>query len=167
MTARSLLLFVLPMVLTVGCAAEAMEEEEMGETESAQTAPASSTRRDAVVDQARRDRLAGEEATGYLGIVTGDAKGAKKAPRDLSARVSHINIQRRALYTEIAQRNGVTVSEVAQTTACLLFRDRVAVGEAYRTDDARWEIHTESDAIEIPAFCNRETVTVTVETEER
>lgn len=150
MFSRSLALLLVSLV-AVGCTAEASEEE-VGETESQL---ATNSRRDGVVDQARRDRLVGEESTGYLGLVTGDARGAKRAPSDLAARIAHINIQRRALYTEVATKNGATVSDAAQTTACILFRDRVTVGEAYRTEDARWTVHTETAPVEMPSFCDR------------
>lgn len=168
---------VLLAVFAIGCAAESKNgQPESGEpSESSESdvvsgagtddlkaaspednsSPAASAKgRDAIVDQARLDQLVGEEATGYLGLVT-DTKltEGKNAPSDLDARVQNINIQRKALYTDLATKDGVTVSEVAQTTACILLRDKVKVGEAYRTEDTEWKIRTFDVPVTPPSFC--------------
>ena len=151
-----LLLPALSLALVIGCAAPGEDEDTIAAESDLTAGAASSQSRDQVVDQARANRLVGEQATGYLGLVdeaeiTGDAQ----APRDLSARVQHINIQRRALYTESAERTRVTVQMVAETSACVLLRDRVKVGEAYRSEHERWAVHTASEPVEIPSFCAR------------
>src|SRR3546814_5312536 len=85
---------------------------------------------DPVVEQARAQGVVGEQADGYLGF-------AKSAAGDLKSRVDAINIKRRAFYTDLAAKRGVTVQEVAAATACELFQTRVVPGEAYRSEKDR------------------------------
>lgn len=157
---------VLLAVFAIGCAADpggsdeteavAWGTDDLKEASPEDTtSPAASAHvRDAIVDQARASTLVGEESTGYLGLVTDpDLVAGKSAPSDLDARVKHINIQRRALYTEIATKNGVTVNEVAQTTACILLREKVKVGEAYRTEAAEWKVRIFDLPVVTPSFC--------------
>jgi uncharacterized protein YdbL (DUF1318 family) len=166
MTLRTFLL-ALPTVFAIGCAADPSGREETAEPVSVgtddlreasaedTTSPAASARgRDEVVDQARAHQLVGEESSGYLGLVT-DAElvAGQPLPGDLEARVSHINIQRRALYTELATKNAVTVNDVAQTTACILLRDKVKIGEAYRTEGAEWKVRVFDVPVATPSFC--------------
>lgn len=156
-------------VFAIGCAAEpagdeteapvafSMDDLRQASPEDTTSPAASAKGRDAVVDQARLDKLVGEEATGYLGLVTDTALIAgKSAPGDLEARVQNINIQRRAIYTDLATKNGVTVNDVAQTTACILLRDKVKVGEAYRTEDTAWKVRVFDVPVTTPSFCQNE-----------
>lgn len=172
MTLKSCLLLVLPAMLAIGCAAEPASEDGESSSEAVSTKnnadlrepspakaepAASATTRDAVVDKARADQLVGEESTGYLGLVTDSAiVGDKKAASDLEARVNHINIQRRAIYTDLATKDAVTVNAVAQTAACILFRDKVKLGEAYRTEGAEWKINQADIPMLMPSFCATE-----------
>lgn len=169
MTIRGWLL-VLPALFAIGCAAEAGGSKEDAPAESVvsgtddlreaspmdETSPAATAKgRDPVVDQARADKLVGEEATGYLALVNDQEMIAgKSAPSDLQARVSDINIKRRALYTDLATKNNVTVDQVAQTTACILLRDKVKVGEAYRTEDTKWKVRVFDIPVTTPSFCD-------------
>lgn len=57
-----------------------------------------------------------EQANGYL-QATGDAPG------DVNAMVKNINAKRKAQYQKIAQKNGVTVDQVAKLTANKLRKD--------------------------------------------
>jgi uncharacterized protein YdbL (DUF1318 family) len=169
MTIRGWLL-VLPAVFAIGCAANpsgpsdpapAAEPDPAGtedlreaspEDESSPAASAKGT--DAVVDQARADQLVGEQTTGYLALVDDqDLIVGKNAPTDLDARVENINAQRRALYTDLAAKDGVTVETVAQTTACVLLREKVKVGEAYRTETSKWKVRTFDVPVSTPSFC--------------
>src|SRR3712207_1026521 len=88
----------------------------------------------------------GEQADGYLGIV------GSPSP-DLRAQVDAINIKRRAYYTEIAAKRGAKIEEVAATTACELFRTKVAPGQYYRGTDGAWQKREGSAAVPLPAYC--------------
>jgi uncharacterized protein YdbL (DUF1318 family) len=96
--------------------------------------------------QLRASGQAGEQADGYLGIV-GSASSA------LRAQVDSVNIKRRAYYTDLAARRGAKIEEVAATTACELFRTKVAVGQYYRLPDGVWRQRDGSTPIPLPAYC--------------
>ena len=87
----------------------------------------------------------GEQADGYLGLVG-------SAPADVRAKVDAINIQRRAYYTDLAAKRGAKIEEVAATTACELFRTKVAQGQYYRSVDGRWQ-QRGAAAIQLPSYC--------------
>jgi hypothetical protein len=130
-------------VFAIGCA-EASPDDDSASTEDALT----NEGRDPIVDAARRAARIGEDATGYLGFVEADPQA------ELRAHVAHINIKRRALYTEISVRRGITVAEVAQATACVLFRERIAIGEAYRTvEGGTWTVRQSATPLVLPSFC--------------
>jgi uncharacterized protein YdbL (DUF1318 family) len=57
------------------------------------------------LDQAKAQGLVGEQADGYLGVVTGSPEA--------SALVSDVNAKRRAEYAEIAKKRGTSVDAVA------------------------------------------------------
>ena len=88
---------------------------------------------------------AGEQADGYLGIV-----GSPSAA--LRAQVDSVNIKRRAYYTDLAARRGAKIEEVAATTACELFRTKVAPGQYYRGTDGAWH-QRGSEPIPLPGYC--------------
>lgn len=104
---------------------------------------------DPVVEQARSAGQVGEQVDGYLGIVNPGA-----ASGDLKARVDQINIKRRAFYTDLAVKRGVTVMEVAGTTACQLFKTRIEPGQFYRSEDGAWQQRQGNAAVKVPAYCN-------------
>ena len=87
----------------------------------------------------------GEQADGYLGVVG-------SVPASVRAQVDSINIQRRAYYTGLAARRGAKIEEVAATTACELFRTKVAVGQFYRGTDGAWK-KRDGDPIPLPSYC--------------
>ena len=95
--------------------------------------------------QLRSSGKAGEQADGYLGVVG-------SADASLRAQVDAINIQRRAYYTDLAGKRGAKIEEVAATTACELFRTKVAPGQYYRGTDGVWKKH-EGGAVPLPAYC--------------
>lgn len=151
MTARSLLLLlVLPMVLTIGCAAEAPEEEEMGDTESHIEKPVAESRE--IVNQAISDRLVGQEPTGYLSVVTGDVRGTKKAPKDLGKHVAVINEELRQIYTGVA----VVILVTAKIAVCRLF-ESLSDGAAYLNEEGEWVLRTNEAPDNIPSFCRQVT----------
>ena len=88
---------------------------------------------------------AGEQADGYLGVV-GSASGAVRS------QVESINIKRRAYYTDLAAKRGAKIEEVAATTACELFRTKVAPGQYYRLPDGVWR-KRDSAPIPLPGYC--------------
>lgn len=84
----------------------------------------------AAVNAARSAGVVGERFDGYLGIA-GPASGIVRS------QVATINIQRRSLYSRLAASKGVSPQDVGITAGCQLLA-RVAVGEAYLTNDGRW-----------------------------
>jgi uncharacterized protein YdbL (DUF1318 family) len=88
----------------------------------------------------------GEQADGYLGVV-GSVSSAVRA------QVDSVNIQRRAYYTDLAARRGAKIEEVAATTACELFRTKVAPGQFYRGTDGVWKKRAPGEAVPLPSYC--------------
>jgi uncharacterized protein YdbL (DUF1318 family) len=95
--------------------------------------------------QLRASGQAGEQADGYLGVV-GNAGG------DVRAQVEAVNIKRRALYTDLAAKRGVKIEEAAASTACEIFKTRVAPGQYYRLTDGVWR-KRDSTPIPLPSYC--------------
>jgi hypothetical protein len=87
----------------------------------------------------------GEQADGYLGLVG-------SAPAAVRAQVDSVNIKRRAYYTDLAAKRGAKIEEVAATTACELFRTKVAQGQYYRLPDGVWR-QRDSAPIPLPSYC--------------
>lgn len=85
----------------------------------------------AAIIAARRAGQIGERFDGYLGLVT-----ANPTP-ELRRQVGAINIRRRALYSQLASRRGVSPEEVGITTACSLFK-RLNVGDYYLLGQGGW-----------------------------
>lgn len=101
---------------------------------------------DAFLDQARASGQIGEQADGYVGAVKG-------ASGDLKARIDQINIKRKAAYTQLAERRGVSVNEVAAATACELFQSRVGPGQYYRTEGGQWVQRQGNAPVQMPSYC--------------
>jgi hypothetical protein len=100
---------------------------------------------DALVSAALASGDVGEQSDGYLGIkgtVSGDVRGA----------VDAINIRRRAAYTDLAGKRGVTVSDVAAATGCQTLASRVKAGQAYRVGTGAWQVKG-AEPIALPAYC--------------
>jgi uncharacterized protein YdbL (DUF1318 family) len=94
----------------------------------------------------RASGQAGEQADGYLGIVGGGSGGLRQ-------QVDAINIKRRAYYTDLASKRGAKIEEVAATTACELFRTKVAPGQYYRLPDGVWRQRDGNTPIPLPSYC--------------
>lgn len=92
----------------------------------------------------RASGQAGEQADGYLGLVSGGA--------DVQARVDQVNIKRKALYTELATQRSVTVQDVAESTACKLLAERVAIGQFYKLDVGGFQKRADGP-MPLPARC--------------
>jgi uncharacterized protein YdbL (DUF1318 family) len=94
----------------------------------------------------RATGMVGEQADGYLGLVgSGDPA--------LRGQVESINIKRRAYYTDLASRRGAKIEEVAATTACELFRTKVASGQYFRGTDGAWRQRAGDSAVPLPSYC--------------
>src|SRR4051812_24926282 len=94
----------------------------------------------------RASGQAGEQADGYLGVV-GSASAA------LRSQVDAVNIKRRAYYTDLAAKRGAKIEEVAATTACELFRNKVGAGQYYRLPDGVWRQRDGATPIPLPGYC--------------
>jgi uncharacterized protein YdbL (DUF1318 family) len=87
--------------------------------------------RDPAYAAARSAGQVGEKMDGYLGIVGG-------ATPALRALVDDLNIKRRAVYSQKAQAQRVTVEEYAFTSGCLLIGQTTA-GEKYQAPGGAWQ----------------------------
>lgn len=94
---------------------------------------------------ARSNGLIGERFDGYLGAVG-------PLPSGLRSQVAAINIKRRALFSDLASRRGVSAQEVGITTACALFA-RVATGEVYMLTEGQWRRRQPGEAAPRPEYC--------------
>ena len=97
------------------------------------------------VAQAIEAGQVGERFDGYMGF-------ASTPSPEVQRRVQSINIQRRNLYTQLAERRGVIPDLVGKATACQLF-SQLAAGEPYLLDDGRWRRHTSREAVPVPQHC--------------
>lgn len=98
---------------------------------------------DPVIAAAQSAGTVGEQSDGYLGL-----HGAASA--DVRARVEQINIKRRAVYTDLAAKKGVSVTEIAGATACQIL-DSVGEGQFYRDVGGAWRAR--HGTIVKPSFC--------------
>lgn len=87
----------------------------------------------------------GEQADGYLGIA-GSVSDAVRSE------VESINIKRRAAYTELASKRGVTVQDVAAATGCQTLSNRVRQGQVYRIGAGPWQTKG-ATPIALPSYC--------------
>lgn len=85
-----------------------------------------------VIDQAKNQCEIGEQADGYLGVVSG------QSPSDAVRReMRDVNQQRKAAYADIAQRNGVSTEVTAALTAEKLIA-RARPGQCVRNQQGDW-----------------------------
>ncbi|WP_297512414.1 YdbL family protein [uncultured Caulobacter sp.] len=84
----------------------------------------------AAVDAGKAAGTVGEQADGYLGIVSGGDAA-------LRAAVAEINTGRAAAYKDIAAKTGVTAEAAGQATAKQLYA-RLAPGQYWRPLDGGW-----------------------------
>lgn len=97
------------------------------------------------VDAARAAGSVGERFDGYLGF-------AAAVDPPVRSQVSAINIQRRALYSNLAARKGVSPNDVGITAACELLA-RVPVGGAYLLGDGAWRRRAVGQGAPVPDYC--------------
>ena len=106
-------------------------------TASAQPSPS--------VSAARAAGQAGERYDGYLGVRTAVSLPVRKA-------IESVNIRRRALYTDLAARRGVSPQEVGITAGCSVLQ-RVAAGEWYLLGDGVWRQRRAGQPAPLPDYC--------------
>jgi len=97
------------------------------------------------VAQAMSAGAVGEQADGYLGIA-GSVSAAVRSE------VEAINIKRRAAYTDLAAKRGVTVADMAAATGCQTLANRVKAGQAYRIGNGPWQTKG-SGPVALPSYC--------------
>jgi len=95
--------------------------------------------------QLRASGQAGEQADGYMGLIGNAGAGIR-------SQVESVNIKRRALYTDLAQKRGVKIEEAAASTACEIFKTRVQPGQYYRLTDGVWR-KRDNTPVPLPAYC--------------
>lgn len=88
----------------------------------------------------------GEQADGYLGFRNAPSAAVK-------AEVDAINIKRRAAYTDLAAKRGVSVSDMAAATGCLTLTTKVGPGRAYRGTDGIWQVRQGDAPVPKPSYC--------------
>ena len=97
------------------------------------------------VSAALADGSVGEQSDGYLGF-----NGTVSA--DVRSGVEAINIKRRAAYTDLAAKRGVTVADMAAATGCQTLASRVKQGQAYRIGGGAWQSKG-AGPIPLPDYC--------------
>ena len=112
---------------------------------AAMLATPGSAQESASVTQARGAGMIGERFDGYVGFVI-------RPSESLRRQVNSINIRRRALYSNLARRKGVSTEEVGITATCTLF-SRIPVGGYYFTSDRGWLRRAAGQAAPRPAYC--------------
>ena len=98
-----------------------------------------------LVDAARNAGQVGERYDGYIGY-------AVRPSAALRSQVDAINIRRRALYSNLAARKGVSPQEVGVTAGCQLLA-RVRVGQSYLLSDGTWRRRGAGQAAPVPGYC--------------
>jgi len=94
---------------------------------------------------ARQAGTVGERYDGYLGL-------RAAVPDAVRKQVGAVNIKRRALYSDLAAKRGVSPQEVGITAGCQLL-GRVAVGEFYLLADTYWRRRDAGQAAPHPDYC--------------
>ena len=85
----------------------------------------------AAVDAAKAAGTVGEQADGYLGLVSGSADAT------VTAAVNEINNGRRAVYTQTASKSGVSPEAAGQATGAQLI-GRVPGGQFFKPIGGAW-----------------------------
>ena len=84
------------------------------------------------LDAAKAQGLVGEQADGYLGIVTSSPSA------EVTVLVNDVNTKRRAQYERIAQKNGITLGDV-EALAGQKTIDKTKPGNYVRPAGAGWQ----------------------------
>jgi len=94
---------------------------------------------------ARAAGTVGERYDGYLGYVSAPSPALRR-------QVDAVNIRRRALYSDLGTKRGVSPQDVGVTAGCELLR-RVPVGEAHPPARHRWRRRSAQDGPPVPDYC--------------
>jgi len=86
----------------------------------------------ALVENAKDNCIVGEQADGYLGVVSG-----ANASDQLRREVRDVNQQRKSVYADLARRNGVTIEVTAALTAEKLMNSATS-GQCIRKQSGNW-----------------------------
>ena len=92
-----------------------------------------------------RAGVVGERYDGYLGFASSPSPQVRR-------QAGAVNIQRRALYTDLAVRRRVAPGAVGLAAACALLK-RLSVGESYLLQDGVWRRRQAGQAAPQPAYC--------------
>ncbi len=84
-----------------------------------------------VLDDAKNAGLVGEQADGYVGLVS------TSVPPDIAALVKEVNLKRRAKYRELANKNGVSLASIEALAGKKLI-ERAPAGQYVRLPDGKW-----------------------------
>jgi uncharacterized protein YdbL (DUF1318 family) len=97
------------------------------------------------IDAARTAGIVGERYDGYIGV-------ASAASGPVRSQIATINIQRRALYSNLAAKKGVSPQDVGITAGCQLLSG-VQVGEVYMWADGAWRRRAAGQGPPVPDYC--------------
>ncbi|MGE0407671.1 MAG: YdbL family protein [Amphiplicatus sp.] len=86
----------------------------------------------ALIEDAKSKCVVGEQADGYLGVID-----SGEASAELRREVDSVNLQRKAAYARLAERNGVTVADAAKVTAEKLI-NQAPSGQCVRDQSGSW-----------------------------
>lgn len=64
------------------------------------------------LDEAKQKGLVGEKDNGYLGLVIVQKNTRKNIQNETQILVDNINVKRKAVYVELAAKNGITLQQV-------------------------------------------------------
>lgn len=87
----------------------------------------------------------GERYDGYMGV-------AGAVTPEVRRQVSALNIQRRSLYTQLAEQRRVNTQVVGLATGCQLIA-KLAPGQAYMTGDGAWHKLVPGQRPPSPDYC--------------
>ena len=86
----------------------------------------------AAVDAAKAAGIVGEQADGFLGLVTGAADPALKSA------IAEINAGRAAVYREAAAKSGATPDAAGASAYVNAIQPRIKPGQFYRPNGGGW-----------------------------
>ena len=87
----------------------------------------------------------GERYDGYMGFVVEPSPALRR-------QVGAVNLRRRNLYIQLAQRRNVSAEVVGLATACQLFA-QLSIGEAFQLNDRVWRRRAAGQPAPVPDYC--------------
>lgn len=86
-----------------------------------------------VIDTAKNECIIGEQIDGYIGVIEAD-----QVSTELDRELRSVNQRRKAVYADLAEKNGVTVQVAAQLTAEKLLAEAAEKGHCYHNAQGQW-----------------------------